>query len=218
MRGTNFIDLMKQHGKEQADQQMICSTGYITSIDGEKYQAKVMLEPLGMETGWLTIGTMYSGNGFGFVAYPEEGAEVTVQFEHGDINCGKIVAFHHNDSDMPPSVAPGEAILMHKTGGIFKFNANGDVNFTSNGNMNITATSNVNIIAADNVNINASGSLSITSEGTTTVNGTGTMNISASGGINLAGGGQPLARVGDSVSCPAGHGTITSGSSNVTCG
>lgn len=39
-----------------------------------------------------------------------------------------------------------------------------------------------------------------------------------SGQITLAGGGPAVARIGDSVSCPCGMGTIVSGSSKVTCG
>jgi phage baseplate assembly protein V len=50
-----------------------------------------------------------------------------------------------------------------------------------------------------------------------TVDTSGNVTISAAS-ITLAGGGAAVARVGDTVSCPAGTGTIVSGSSKVTSG
>jgi phage baseplate assembly protein gpV len=169
MRGTDFLELTKQHAQNQASQFMSASTGYITSFDRTAWAAKVMLEPSGIETGWLPMPTTYAGSGFGFVGDIDDQTECSVIFESGNPNNGKIVCLHFED-DTPPTIGPGEAVFVHKSGSTLRFLANG------------------------NVEVNPAGILA------------------------LAGGGPALARVGDSTSCPAGHGTITSGSSKVTSG
>lgn len=47
---------------------------------------------------------------------------------------------------------------------------------------------------------------------------TGGVNITAAGLLKLQGTGPAIARVGDTTTCPAGAGTITSGSGTATCG
>lgn len=63
---------------------MLASDGYITSVDTVKKMAKVMLQPLGIETGWLPIGFIY-----GIQTMPIEGVVV---FEMGSIDVGRIIA------------------------------------------------------------------------------------------------------------------------------
>jgi phage gp45-like len=46
----------------------------------------------------------------------------------------------------------------------------------------------------------------------------GDVELSPAALLKLAGGGPAIARVGDATTCPAGGGTIVSGSSKVTCG
>ncbi len=173
--GKDALELIKHAGRQQAEQLMVASTGWITSVDPVKYMAKVMLEPLGVETGWLPIGTLYAGNGFGLVALPDDGTEVTVIFEMGNVNVGKILLFNFNDTDAPPSgLQPGEAWLVHKSGSALKFHADGSVD------LNPVTT------------------------------------------LNLAGGGEGVARVGDTVQVNVGGtnytGTITGGSGKVKAG
>jgi len=47
---------------------------------------------------------------------------------------------------------------------------------------------------------------------------TGNVELSPASSLLLAGGGEAVARVGDTCTCPVSSGTITSGSSKVTCG
>ncbi len=127
-KGQDMLELMKHLGGKQAGQIMVASSGTITSADPTKYMAKVLLQPLGIETGWLPIGTLYAGPGFGLVALPDVGTEVTVLFEHGDLNCGKVLCCNFNDSDAPPAgLLPGEVVMLHKSGSLLKFDVGGDV-------------------------------------------------------------------------------------------
>jgi phage baseplate assembly protein gpV len=114
---------------------MSASGGYITSVDPINYMAKVMLQPAGVETGWLPIGTWYAGNGFGLVALPDLKTEVTVIFEMGDLNSGKILLSDFNKQDLPPASEPGEVIFKHKSGSILKFDIGGNVEVTPAGQL-----------------------------------------------------------------------------------
>ena len=142
-RGIGLLPIMQAHMKEQANKNLTASTGYVTSFNG--VSCKVMLEPSGIETGWLPVCSAYVGSGFGFLQDIEENTECTVVFEHGDINCGKIVAFHFHD-DNPPSIVPGSgvAIFKHKSGSTIQFNDDGSVNITAAGGTTITSDIKVN--------------------------------------------------------------------------
>jgi phage baseplate assembly protein gpV len=138
IRGTDFIEGIKKHGQDQANQFMFASTGYVTSFDRASGAAKVMLEPSGIETGWLPIPTIYVGSGFGFIGDIDDQTECTVVFEGGNPNSGKIVCFHFQD-DVPPTIGAGEAIFFHKSGSIMKFNANGSIAVTAAGGFDVNA-------------------------------------------------------------------------------
>ena len=190
-RTRDFISFTKSQAENSAGRIMPVMTGLVTSVDKDKYQVKVMLYPVGIETGWLALGTVYAGNGFGLVALPDIDTEVTVIFEHGDVNNGKVICCHFNDTDPPPAINPGEAILKHKSGSVIKFSANGDVDLTVTGATQISSTG--------NITVNSSGILNATSSGV--------MNLSGSS-VNIAGGGAAVARVGDSVD-PVTHKILT---------
>jgi phage baseplate assembly protein V len=68
------------------------------------------------------------------------------------------------------------------------------------------------------VNVNTPAKVNVTSGGDAEVSAGGSVNIEASSLIKLAGGGPAVARVGDATTCPAGAGTITSGSGKVQSG
>lgn len=124
--GNDMLEQVKHEGNKQANRFLNASIGHITSV-ARDYTAKVMLEPTGIETEWLPIGSFYAGNNFGFLALPEQGTEVIVVFEMGDIKCGKIICYNFNDVDKPPVIDIGEVVMLHKSGSFFKFHANGNV-------------------------------------------------------------------------------------------
>jgi phage baseplate assembly protein gpV len=138
-RGTGFLSLLQQHANDQASGFKLASTGYVTSFNGSS--CKVMLEPSGIETGWLPICMPYVGNGFGFIFDIEENTECTVVFENGNSDDGKIVAFHYED-DIPPSITPGSgsALFQHKSGSSILFNKDGSIAINAPGGISIKGT------------------------------------------------------------------------------
>jgi phage gp45-like len=173
--GNDILEVTKNEASKQAVKYLSSSTGTITSIDKNKYMAKVMLEPLGYETGWLPISSIYTGNEFGWFALPAIGTEVTVEFEMGNPNCGKVMLSNFNNTDCPIPMEPGEVKLLHESGSFLIFHNDGSIE------------------------------------------------ISANTVLKLAGGGEGIARIGDSVQVNVPEygnctGTITSGSSKVQSG
>lgn len=130
--GKDLVEMLKSLAAEQAGALMFPVSGTVTSVDPNNYMVKVMLGALGIETGWLPLGTIYAGPGFGFWALPEQGtgaqpgAEVTVLFEMGNPNAGKVILSNWNDTDPPPTgLLPGDAALVHKSGSKLHFHIDG---------------------------------------------------------------------------------------------
>ena len=131
--GQDLLELFKHIAQKYGLQIMTASAGLVTSVDPVKVMAKVMLEPLGVETGWLPIGSVYAGAGFGLLALPDLSTEVTVVFEMGDLNVGRVILCNWNDTDAPPGgLSPGEVLLLHKTGSLMRFNNDGSVELDPN--------------------------------------------------------------------------------------
>lgn len=129
-RGTNMAEVIKELGQRGLDGVQVAMTGTITSVDPQKMMAKVLLGILGTETGWLPVGTMLAGNGYGVVALPEDDTEVTVIFDNGDINSGKIILCNFNNHDSPPEgMKPGEIFASSKGGASIKLDKSGQIIF-----------------------------------------------------------------------------------------
>lgn len=129
--------------------------GLVTSYDPEKYLAKVTFQPDGQESGWLPIETGHVGNGFGIAIgltpgsgssggqgsgqggqgsggqsggqQQDQGDQVIVRYQEGDIESGKIVQRVHSDQDKPPKVQSGEMVFWHKNGAKIFFSKDGSL-------------------------------------------------------------------------------------------
>jgi phage baseplate assembly protein V len=129
----------------------------VTSYDPLTHMAKVRLEPQDLESGWLQVGTLAIGNGFGFSCGLTPGDEVIVAFEGGDINSGVVVAALFNGQERPVKTEPGEFKVVHKSGSYFKFFNDGTVEIVADEKMQLNAQDLV--IAAVNLTQSVSGVL-----------------------------------------------------------
>lgn len=112
--------------------------GLVTSYDPNKYLAKVTFQPSGQESGWLPIETGHIGQGYGMTfglqtgqggmqagqsaggtsgggvggqgqgQSGDQGDQVVVRYQEGDIESGKVVQRVHSDMDTPPPTQSGE--------------------------------------------------------------------------------------------------------------
>lgn len=98
----------------------------VTSWWPEKHKAKVMFQPEGHETGWLSVHTMAAGNGNGHMTGLtagdglSTGDQVIVQYQEGDFDSGAIVARIHSEVDVPPTVQSGEQLFQTPFGQLIK--------------------------------------------------------------------------------------------------
>lgn len=67
------------------------------------------------------------GGGDGSSAQQEQGDQVIVRYQEGDIESGKIVQRVHSDKDKPPEVQSGEMVFWHKNGAKIFFSKDGSL-------------------------------------------------------------------------------------------
>lgn len=109
--GLDLIEQTKKLSQEQAAQLMLASDGVITSLDTDKQLAKVMLQPLGIETGWLPIGFIY-----GIKSMPPEGTGVVVIFEMGNLDVGRILICDDPSPNAQPIARVGDTVSVDVPG------------------------------------------------------------------------------------------------------
>jgi hypothetical protein len=100
--------------------------GLVMSYDPARYAVKVALQPAGNITGWIPLGALWVGSGWGLYAPPALGDMVMVDFAEGHGEAGHAALRFFNDVDQPLPVTSGEFWLVHKSGAFLKlFNAGG---------------------------------------------------------------------------------------------
>lgn len=116
------------------------SIGTVTSYDPNRYAAKVLLQPKGVETGWLPIETGHIGNGFGIAIGLTAGDQVKVDYVGGDKDAPSITGRLHSDQERPPVAQSGEIVIQSAAGFILKADQAGVLTLSTNGqNININA-------------------------------------------------------------------------------
>jgi len=112
----------------------------ISSYDPDTHAVKVMVQPEDIESGWMPLGAIGVGNGFGVAIGPNIGDQVKVVFANGDFEAGTIVARIFDSTNPAPAVPSGEIWMIQKSGSYLKFLSNGDVQMLVNGNYTETVT------------------------------------------------------------------------------
>lgn len=165
----------------------------------------------GLKDGEMAVGNFKKGN---FVIFKESGAIELVCLEDLDLSIsgdGNVtIEGDLNLTTIGDTKIESSGDLNLTTTGDTKIESSGDVDIESTaGDVTIQATTGditANSLLGD-VNVNApAGDVSVTT--------TGTVDVTAANGVNLGIGGQPIARVGDSVNLLTG--LIVSGSPNNT--
>lgn len=129
-------------------------TGTITGYDPVNGVVKVAIQPEGRETNWIKLDCPGVGNGWGVAVGPQIGDEVTVSFESGDPNLGKVTARHTNSVNLPMPVPSGETWIVHQSGSLLKFHNDGTVEMVANTALNVTAQT-ANVTASISANVTA---------------------------------------------------------------
>jgi uncharacterized protein involved in type VI secretion and phage assembly len=116
-------------------------TGVITSYDPNKHAVKVEIQPEGVEAaGWIPLGAVGVGNGFGIVCGPNLGDMVQIVFDQASPNAPRIVGRFFSTVNVPPKVPAGDTHIVHQSGSLMKFNADGTIVLTAAASITYTGT------------------------------------------------------------------------------
>ena len=149
----------------------------------------------------VPIDISWAGTGRAMMGLPPVGATVRLEFYYWNPAMPYISGILGDGYNIPDH--PQDSFIIQQKNGVF-------IIIKPDGSINIETDKNISLKAGKaQMTLDPAGSIEI---------GPGMVSISAGGKISLAGGGQQVARVGDSVSCPCGTGTIASGSGAVNCG
>lgn len=161
-------NLARREAVKVSERRLSSKRGTISALDLNTYTARVILHKNGHETGWLQIGTIAVGNGWGFMAPPDAGDEVLVVFAEGALNSGVITSRFFNVKKRPMTgIEPKEFALVHEQGAKLHFKANGDV-----------------VLESQNLTVNVNGDLDMTATGTIGLNGSA---VNVTGDLDVTG-------------------------------
>lgn len=122
--------------------------GIVTAYDPSRYAIKVQYPPDSVESGWIPLGALMIGNGFGILAPPSIGDQVKVEFQDGALDAGIAGLTLFNDVDVPPKVLSGEIWLLHKSGAFFKLTNDGKASFSDAHGASVTLNGDGTITSA----------------------------------------------------------------------
>src|ERR1700689_175517 len=116
-----MMNAMRGESQRAAATKSLPRRGVVSAYDPAHYAAKVIIQPEGFETGYLSIATPWVGANWGLFCPPTPGDVVDAHFQEG----GKLAAyvslrFYGNEAP-PLTVASGEFWLVHKSGSCLKF-------------------------------------------------------------------------------------------------
>ena len=124
--------------------------GTISGYDPVKQAVKVLLQPEGNETGWIPLGSLWVGPGWGLVCAPNIGSQVEVTFVDGNDESGSANLRFFSNVEQGPAAPGGEFWLVHKLTGSLKLTNDGKVTvndghgatlvMNGDGTISITAT------------------------------------------------------------------------------
>jgi phage baseplate assembly protein gpV len=101
--------------------------GTVSGLHAKKHAAKVLIQPEGVESGWLPVGTLSIGRGWGIHCLPNIGDQVAVHFVDGDFSSGVIGLRYFSLVDKPMDSKAGELLLVHSSNSSLRFNDDGSV-------------------------------------------------------------------------------------------
>jgi hypothetical protein len=101
--------------------------GTVASVDPGAYAARVTIQPEGVLSGWLPIGSSWVGAGWGLACLPTPGDQVLVLWQEGDSEHGIIVCRLWSNAALPPAAPVGELWLQHRSGSYLKLRNDGSI-------------------------------------------------------------------------------------------
>ena len=131
MRG--MLNVMRGQAGAANQRQRHAKLGLVSAYDPNTYTVKVQFpfdDGSQPETGWIPLGALSVGSGWGVYAGPVIGDQIEVTFQDGGLDAG-VAALRLFDDQSPPMPVPsGEIWAIHAKGQTFKLTNDGKATFT----------------------------------------------------------------------------------------
>ncbi|MBX9934561.1 MAG: phage baseplate assembly protein V [Methylobacterium sp.] len=109
-------ELIRREASSPANARSATRIGEVTSYNKETHAVKLKLQPEGIETGWVPLGGIAIGKGFGIAIGAKAGDQMVVSFVDGDHNNPVVISRIFSDQQKPPKVKGGEFAIWHESG------------------------------------------------------------------------------------------------------
>lgn len=177
-----FWNAVRRVAQEVVGRAQFKGTLVCTAYNPQTHAVKGIIQPHGIESGWVPVAALHVGNGFGIAVGPRvgsadklDGQVFDLHFDGGDPDT--LVAHHRQFSthDKPPVVQSGEMLLMHEkghklffaqdgsvtiyhaaAGGVMQFDAQGNIMHDAKGKTLTVQSSGGSVKINGNVSINGS--------------------------------------------------------------
>ena len=161
----HLMNEVKKHAQLMIQRIAKPRIGIVTAYDPGNYMVKLLIQPEGVETGWLPVKSEWVGNGWGLFAPPSINDQVEIQFEGGSTEAGMSGQRFFTDQARPLGVQSGEFWLVHKSGSALKFHNDGTVDLVTSSHLNATVGGNLNATVGGNLSaaVTGTGTLSAAS-------------------------------------------------------
>lgn len=133
-----MIETIKRIVADMLNLQAKTQYGTITAYNPNDYTVKVLLQPEGVETGWIPLTAPWSGNGLGAVFGPILGTDCRVDFAGGLPEAAMAGGRFFNANNAPPVVQSGQGAIVDKAGSYARLNGDGTI--TWGATVGITST------------------------------------------------------------------------------
>jgi phage baseplate assembly protein gpV len=95
--------------------------GIVTDVDPNRYMIRCLVQPSNVTTGWLSVGSVMVGNGWGLVAPPMTGMQAQLMPSDGAGDNYTVTGLCYSTQAIPPKpggnvVVPGEIAIQSKAG------------------------------------------------------------------------------------------------------
>jgi phage baseplate assembly protein V len=149
VRGTLLLqNAIRMQAVAAANLRTYPRLGTISGYDPARPAVKVMLQPEQNETGWIPLGSIWAGNGWGLFAAPPVGIQVEVTYIDGNIEAGVVGLRYFSDQDQALAVPSGEFWLVHANGQFVKLTNDGKLTVSDGQGATITLNGDGTITSA----------------------------------------------------------------------
>lgn len=144
MNYHELANAMRGHAEAAAGRLPKPRMATVSSYNPSTHSVKVTFQGVGdsdvIETGWLPLGAVGVGNGFGVMTAPNIGDMVMIGFTDGSNAAPKVVGRFFSNVNVPPVVPAGETWIVHKSGSFMKFHNDGSIEVKAAAGATYTAT------------------------------------------------------------------------------